>query len=103
MGYSGGFCRVLMIHLGDMTVSLTHELRQALADHPGELLELIDDASRARYVLIPAEQFDRLKALLTVDDFEIQESYSAQNETLARAGWDDPELDIYNDYDGNHS
>jgi hypothetical protein len=86
-----------------MTVSLTHEIRQALADHPDELLELVDDASRARYVLIPAEQFDRLKSLLSVGEFDVQESYRAQNETLANAGWDDPELDIYNDYDANRS
>jgi hypothetical protein len=84
-----------------MTVSLTHEIRQALTEHPDELLELVDDASRARYVLIPAEQFDRFKALLMVDNLEISESYEAQNEALARAGWDDPEMDIYNDYDGN--
>jgi hypothetical protein len=86
-----------------MTVSLTHEQRQALADHPNEILELVDEASLTRYMLVPAEQFDRLKLLLSADDFDVQESYRAQNEALAKAGWDDPELDIYNDYDGNRS
>ena len=84
-----------------MTVSLSHELRQALADHPGEVLELVDDASLTRYVLVPAEQFNRLKSLLSTEDFDIEKTYLAQSQALAQAGWDDPELDIYNDYDGN--
>ena len=82
-----------------MSVTLSAELRQALAAHPGEPVELIDEASQARYVVLPGEQFDRIKALLTSDEFDIRESYAAQSAALAAAGWDDPELDIYNDYD----
>ena len=82
-----------------MSVTLPAELRQALAAHPGEPVELIDEASQARYVVLPGEQFDRIKALLTSDEFDIRESYAAQSAALAAAGWDDPELDIYNDYD----
>ncbi len=84
-----------------MTVSLSQELRDALAEHPGEPLELVDADSRARYVLVPAEQFDRVKALLSTEEFEISETYDAQSQALATAGWDDPELDVYNDYDAN--
>jgi hypothetical protein len=84
-----------------MDISLSPELRKALADHPGEPLELIDEVSRARFVLLPAEKFDRIKGLLTTDQLEISETYGAQIAALAAAGWDDPELDIYNDYDTN--
>ena len=84
-----------------MSINLSAELRQALAAHPGEPIELIDEASHARYVLLPGEQFDRIKALLTTDEFDIRESYAAQSAALAAAGWDDPELDLYNDYDSN--
>jgi hypothetical protein len=84
-----------------MTVSLSDELRQALADHPGEILELVDDSSCERYILLPGKQYDRLKSLLSADDFELSETYPAQSRVLAQAGWDDPELDIYNDYDNN--
>ena len=52
-------------------------------------------------MIVPAEQFDRVKALLTTDEFDLRETYAAQQQTLAAAGWDDPELDIYNDYDAN--
>jgi hypothetical protein len=84
-----------------MSVSLSAEQRQAVADHPGEPVELVDEVSRARYVLVPGEQFDRIKALLATDEFELSETYAAQSRALAAAGWDDPELDIYNDYDAN--
>jgi hypothetical protein len=84
-----------------MSVSLSAEQRQAVAQHPGEPVELIDETSQARYVLVPGEQFDRIKALLAADDFELRETYAAQSQSLAAAGWDDPELDIYNDYDAH--
>ncbi len=84
-----------------MSVSLSSEQRQALAEHPGEPVELFDELSRARYVLVPAEQFERIKALLTNEEFDVRESYVAQSDALAAAGWDDPELDVYNDYDAH--
>ena len=82
-----------------MGITLSSEQRQALADRPGELVEIVDEVSQARFVLLPAEQFDRIKALLTTDEFDVRETYAAQSAALAAAGWDDPELDIYNDYD----
>ena len=84
-----------------MSVSLSSEQRQAVANRPGEPVELVDETSHARYVLIPAEQFDRIKALLINDEFDVRETYAAQSAALAAAGWDDPELDIYNDYDSH--
>jgi hypothetical protein len=84
-----------------ISLSLSAEQRQAIADHPGEPVELVDEVSRARFVLLPAEQFERIKALLTADEFDVSETYAAQSAALAAAGWDDPELDIYNDYDSH--
>ncbi len=69
-----------------MSLTLSAEQRQALAEHPGEPVELIDEVSRARFVLLPAEQFDRIKALLTTDEFDIRETYSAQSAALEAAG-----------------
>jgi hypothetical protein len=84
-----------------MSMPLSAEQRQAIAACPGEPLELVDEVSHARFVLLPADQFDRVKALLTADEFEIGETYAAQSAALAAAGWDDPELDIYNNYDSH--
>lgn len=80
-----------------MSIFLSPEIRQALAAHPGEPLELLDEISRNRYVLLPGETFDRLKALAVDNQFDIRDTYEAQQSALAAAGWDDPELDIYND------
>ena len=82
-----------------MSISLTQEQVQALAAQPDEPLELVDDLSHARYVLLPAEQFDRVKALLSAEAFDLAETYAAQEAALGTAGWDDPELDLYNDDD----
>ena len=84
-----------------MSVSLSSEQRQALADHPGEPVELFDEVSHARYVLLPVEHFERFKALLTSEEFDIRETYAAQSDALGAAGWYDPELDVYNDYDAH--
>jgi hypothetical protein len=84
-----------------MSVTLSAEQRQAVAANPGEPVELIDEESQARYVLLPVEQFDRIKALLTTDEFDLRETYAAQSAALGAAGWDDPDLDIYNDYDSH--
>lgn len=85
-----------------MSVSLTPEQLQALAAQRGEPLELVDDLSHAKYVLLPADQFERVKALLSADEFDLRSTYLAQEQALASAGWDDPELDDYNDYDAHH-
>jgi hypothetical protein len=84
-----------------MSMPLSAEQRQAIAERPGEPIELVDEVSHARFVLLPADQFERIKALLTTDEFDLGETYAAQSAALAAAGWDDPELDIYNNYDAH--
>jgi hypothetical protein len=44
-----------------MPLKLNDEQRQALAAHPGTLLRLIDEQTQAVYVLLPAEQYERLR------------------------------------------
>jgi bifunctional DNA-binding transcriptional regulator/antitoxin component of YhaV-PrlF toxin-antitoxin module len=84
-----------------MSINLTPELRQALSSNPGQIVELVDDQSTARYIVVPVERFRELQALLSTDDFDISETYAAQSQALGLAGWDDPAMDIYNDYDAN--
>lgn len=84
-----------------MAVSLSTEQLQALANNPGEPIEIVDEASQTRYILLREDQFDRVRALLASDDFDVRETYAAQSSALGAAGWDDPDLDIYNDYDAH--
>ncbi len=84
-----------------MVLPLSPELRDALAAHAGEPIELLNVESCVRYVLVRAERFEELRALLALDEFDIRETYPAQERALGQAGWDDPEMDIYNDYDAH--
>ncbi len=84
-----------------MSIALTPEIRQQLSEHPGEPVELVDDLSHARYVLLPAEQFELVRAQLSDDGFSLADTYAAQEESLAKGGWGDEQLDAYNDYDAH--
>ena len=81
-----------------MTLPLPDELRSVVVTNPGEFLELVDEQTHAAYVLVPAEEFHRLRT--AVDD-DLADSYRAQIQSAMRAGWDAPEMDEYNDYDAH--
>jgi hypothetical protein len=42
------------------------------------------------------EQYEKIRALLDDDRFDIAEAYPLMDEVARSEGWDDPELDIYN-------
>ena len=50
-----------------------------------------------------ADQYDRIKACLDEKQFDPRELYSLVEASFLRAGWDDPEMDVYNDYDAHRS
>lgn len=79
-----------------MTARLPDELRSVVIAHPGETLELVDEQTRATYVLLPVDEFQRLR---NAADDELGDTYAAQVESAMQAGWDDPRMDEYNDYD----
>jgi hypothetical protein len=82
-----------------MSVELTEAQRKALEARPNEPLRLIDPCTRRAYVLLPADVYDRLLAQQEED--ELSETYAAQMESALRAGWDDPAMDDYNNYEEN--
>jgi len=82
-----------------MTVKLNDEMREALDSDPRQPLLVEDAQSQRQYVLIPLEDFERLKTIFG-HDFDPSETYAAQDEALAEI-WDDPELDIYDNYDAH--
>jgi len=44
-------------------------------------------------------KYTNASALLESDGFDVRETYAAQEEALGKAGWNDPAMDAYNDYD----
>jgi hypothetical protein len=57
---------------------------------------LVDPKTQAAFVLLSAEQYEKIRALLDDDRFDIAEAYPLMDEVARSEGWDDPELDIYN-------
>ena len=81
-------------------VSLPTELREALVAAGGGPVRLTDRETQAEYVLLPAERYDRLThpgyedGPLTAD-----ERLALVRHAGERAGWDDPEMDVYDELD----
>ena len=78
---------------------LTDEQRAALAAAGGAGVEIEDDRTRRRYVLLPADAFAKARADAGPGgDLDPADALPLVAEALAGV-WDDPALDIYNDYD----
>jgi len=53
-----------------MTPKLTQELRQALAQQPGQPLQVEDPVTHARYVLVQLDVYERLQHAMDYDASE---------------------------------
>lgn len=84
-----------------MMANLTTEQLQLIAAHADQPIRLLDPESKRAYVLLPAEVYERLKVLLE-DDYQLRDTYPAQFQAAFRAGWGDPSMDDYNNYEENY-
>lgn len=73
-------------------IELTSEQRLELNT---EAPRVIDPETRTRYVLVKEDVYERLQALLVPDRLTIPEQQAALFAAGLRAGWDDPEIDVY--------
>ena len=74
---------------------LTKEQRHELKD-PEPLA--IDPETRQTYVLVRKEVYERLKALLALDDYDPDEGAASVNEVMAEDDAKDPLLESYQKY-----
>ena len=82
-----------------MTPKLSDEMRQAMQEHPGAAVKVVDEATKATVWLVSDEAYQRVRPLIDPDDeLNIEETYAAQEEVAREAGWDDPAMDVYNDH-----
>lgn len=73
-------------------IELTAEQRLELGtDTP----RAIDPETRTRYVLVREDVYERIEALLTPERLTESEQQAALHAAGLRAGWDDPEMDVY--------
>jgi hypothetical protein len=77
---------------------LSLELQQELDIQADAPPRLVDPRTKKAYVLLAAEQYERVKALLEQDD-DLSATYPAQMEAAMRAGWGESAMDDYDRYD----
>ncbi|HUY87315.1 MAG TPA: hypothetical protein VMV10_01140 [Pirellulales bacterium] len=79
-------------------IELSPELQQALDAQAETPPRIVDPRTNKAYVLLAAEQYERIKALLEQED-DLAQTYPAQMESAMRAGWGDAAMDDYDRYD----
>jgi hypothetical protein len=76
--------------------TITSEIRQAIEQAGEQPVQLTDPETNSVYVIVRAELYERMRALS--DGFDIRDAYPLMDQVAAREGWDDPSMDIYNEY-----
>lgn len=76
-------------------IELTEAQRLALKD--GKAVRLSGDEIGTEYVLVRADVFERIQALLNGGRLSLGEQRALLHTAGLRAGWDDPMMDVYDD------
>ena len=77
---------------------------QDMVEHSGDTpVRVVDPRTQRVYVLIADEQFDRLRSLLDMEPMSLDQQRIALRDAGRRAGWDDLEMNVYDDYDAHRS
>ena len=77
------------------------ELRKAVQESKNNLVRLIDPETNVEYVVLTAETYEQVRNGTYYDDSPLteEEQTALLIECGLRAGWNDPEMDVYNDLD----
>lgn len=85
-----------------MSPKVIDDLQQAIDEHPGEPVKLVDRVTKAEYVILSVEQYERVKSLIGDDEaFNPRDLYPLVEQSFRQAGWDDPAMDVYDNYDAH--
>lgn len=82
-------------------IELSAEQRQELARERERPLQVVDPETKKVYFIVSDDLFARVRALFADDDLDVRDTYAAQSATAGAAGWDDPEMDVYDQYDAH--
>ncbi len=83
-------------------ITMPKELKQAICAFQGQPVRLVDpEETNVVYVVLSAEIYDKMMQGLFYDDNPLtsEEQRNLLIKAGLRAGWDDPDMDIYNDLD----
>jgi hypothetical protein len=84
-----------------MRIELTEDQSKAIEQAADTPLSVTDPRTRKTYVLVTFDVFERLKTLVGDAEGTLSDTYRAQVDSAMKAGWDDPAMDDYNDYDAH--
>ncbi len=73
-------------------IELTEQQRQELKR---DLPRVLDPQTKKIYVLVSEEAYERMQALLAPERLPRTEQQALLHAAGLRAGWDDPEMEIY--------
>jgi hypothetical protein len=79
-----------------MLPKLPLELQQALDARQGDAVRLVDERTGKEYILMSADLWERLFPE-DDDEFDPRDFYPLMAEAVAEL-WDDPEMDVYDNY-----
>jgi hypothetical protein len=85
-----------------MIAKLSSELQQAVHEQTGPI-SVVDLATNRLYVLISREQYERLRPVFEAEPLTTLEQERLLSDAGRRAGWNDPEMDAYDNYDEQRS
>ena len=81
-------------------LTIPKELQQAVRASHGRPLRLTDPETHAEYVLLQADMYDQIHELFSNEaPLTPDERGAMLLQAGLRAGWDDPEMDVYNELD----
>lgn len=73
-------------------IELTEQQSEELK---GDLPRVIDPQTKKTYVLVTEEAYERMQGLLAPERLPMAEQRALLRAAGLRAGWDDPEMDVY--------
>ena len=82
-------------------MNLTQDQVQAIQS--GQPVHLLEPQSNVDCVLVPASMYERVQSLFGDSPLSREEQLALLAESGKRAGWDDPAMDVYDDYDATRS
>jgi hypothetical protein len=83
-----------------MMPNLTDDQRQAIEEHAGSPVYLIDTSTNISYVLLRADQFEKVRALFEDEEYNPRETYPFVERVMQEDDANDPTLDHYQDLSG---
>jgi hypothetical protein len=81
-------------------MTLPKDLQNAVRTSEDQPIRLTDIETKTEYVVLPADVYDQIRELFYEHSTLTQDEKRAlMLQAGLRAGWDDPEMDVYNDLD----